>query len=75
MKNINIVIVEENPINRIKMEIFITDFISDKYSFKIVNEFEDLESLLAYLEDHEVDVILSDIFFDKKPLGIEILKK
>ena len=75
MNTINIVLLEDDPIDRIKVEIMITQFISNEYNFKLVNTFEKLESLIEFLETKTVDIIISDIFTKKRATGIELLKK
>lgn len=75
MKQINIVLLEDDPIDRIKIEIMISEFTSNEYDFKLVKMFESLELLLEFLETQTVDVIISDIFTKKRATGIELLKK
>ena len=75
MNTINIVLLEDDPIDRIKVEIMITQFTSNEYNFKLVNTFEKLELLVEFLETNTVDIIISDIFTKKRATGIELLKK
>lgn len=75
MNKINIVLLEDDPIDRIKIEIMIADFTSNEYEFNLVRMFESLESLLEFLETHTVDIIISDVFTKKRATGIELLKK
>lgn len=75
MKNINIVLLEDDPIDRIKIEIMIAEFTSNQYIFQLVKIFESLELLLEFLETQTVDVIISDVFTKKRATGIELLKK
>lgn len=75
MNNINIILLEDDPIDCIKIEIMITQFTSSQYNFKLVKTFEKLETLTNFLETHTVDIIISDIFTQKRATGIELLKK
>ena len=75
MSDINIVLLEDDPIDRIKVEIMITQFSSNQYNFKLVNTFEKLETLIEFLEIQTVDIIISDVFTKKRATGIELLKK
>ena len=75
MNDINIVLLEDDPIDCIKIEIMITQFTSSEYNFKLVRIFEKLEALTDFLEIHTVDIIISDVFTQKRATGIELLKK
>ena len=75
MNTINIVLLEDDSIDRIKVEIMIMQFTSKEYNFKLVRTFERLETLIEFLETERVDIIISDIFTNKRATGIELLKK
>lgn len=75
MDKINIVLLEDDPIDRIKIEIMIAEFASNEYDFKLIGMFESLEHLLEFLETQTVDIIISDVFTKKRATGIELLKK
>lgn len=75
MNIIKIVLLEDDPIDRIKIEIMISEFTSTEYVFKLVAMFESLECLLDFLETQTVDIIISDVFTKKRATGIELLKK
>lgn len=61
MKKINIVLLEDDPIDRIKIEIMIAEFTSNEYDFKLVKMFESPGLLLKFLETQTLDVIISDV--------------
>lgn len=73
--DIVIVMLEDDPIDQIKIEIMLAERISAQYKYQLGGIFTQLDDLLTYLSNHEVDVILSDIFLQKKPIGIELVKK
>jgi DNA-binding LytR/AlgR family response regulator len=75
MNDINIVILEDDPIDRIKIEIMISDFSSNKYKFNLIGMFEDLNSLLEFISQKTIHLIISDIFSNRETVGIELLKK
>lgn len=74
MKDIVIVILEDDPIDQIKLEIMLTQRISSNYTFRLGGIFTKLTDLTKYLDNHEVDLVLSDIMIENKPIGIELLK-
>jgi len=75
MDEVKIVLLEDDPVDQIKIEIMLKESISSQYKFNLVGVFTHLETLLSYLSSHKVDLILSDIFIQRKPVGIELLKK
>jgi DNA-binding LytR/AlgR family response regulator len=75
MDKITIVLLEDDPIDQIKIEVMLSERISSQYKYQLRGIFTKLEDLLIYLSNHEVNVILSDIFLQKKPIGIELIKK
>lgn len=75
MDKITIALLEDDPIDQIKIEIMLSERISSQYKYQLGGIFTKLEDLLVYLSNHEVNVILSDIFLQKKPVGIELIKK
>lgn len=75
MSDINIVLLENDPIYRLKVEIMITQFTSNEYNFKLMSTFEELETLVKFLETQTVDVIISDVFTKKRATGLELLEK
>jgi DNA-binding LytR/AlgR family response regulator len=75
MKQVTIVLLDDDPIDCIKVEIMISEFISNDMTFKLIAVFRELDALLIYLQTHIVDIIISEIFTDKKTAGIELLKK
>lgn len=75
-QNIHAILIEDDPIDQIKIKIMFTEFNSDKYDFKLMQVFDNIDSLLLFLEeDHPVDIIISDMFTQKRSTGIELLKK
>ncbi len=74
MDNILIVLLEDDPIDQIKIEIMLAERISSQHKYLLGGIYTQLDDLLTYLSNHEVDLILSDIFIQKKPVGIELLK-
>jgi DNA-binding LytR/AlgR family response regulator len=74
MEEITIVLLEDDPIDQIKMEIMLAEQISSRYTYRLISPFTQLEDLLRYLHNHKVDLILSDIMIENKPVGIELLK-
>ena len=75
MSDINIVLLENDPIYRLKVEIMITQFTSNEYNFKLMSTFEELETLVKFHETQTVDVIISDVFTKKRATGLELLEK
>lgn len=77
MKTINIVILEDDPIDRIKIKIMVSEFISTHYKFNLVGVFENLNSIIDFLSTNTtvIDIIISDIFTGKQATGIDLLKK
>lgn len=75
MNKINIVLLEDDQIDQIKIEIMIAGFISNEYAFKLIGMFDKFEVLLEFLETETVDIIISDIFTQKRATGIELLKR
>jgi DNA-binding LytR/AlgR family response regulator len=75
MTDIIIAILEDNPIDQIKMKVMLSKSISTQYRFHLGGIFTELDALLAYVATHKVDLVLSDIIIDGQPLGIELLKK
>jgi DNA-binding LytR/AlgR family response regulator len=73
--DIVIVVLEDDPIDQIKIEIMLAERISAQYKYQLGGIFTQLDDLLTYLSNHEVNVVLSDIFLQKKPIGIELIKK
>ncbi|AUD02647.1 LytR/AlgR family response regulator transcription factor [Spirosoma pollinicola] len=74
MVSINILLFEDDPVDRIKVEIMVSEMISDRYEYHLIRVVDQLDDLLAYLKTNRVDLILSDIFIQKKAVGIELLK-
>lgn len=75
MNIIKIVLLEDDPIDQIKIEIMIAEFTSNEYDFKLVGLYDSLTALLEFLETQTVDIIISDVFTKKRATGIELLKK
>lgn len=75
MKNIDIILLEDDPIDSIKIEIMLSTSISDKYNFRLIETFKDIDLLLQYLIMQPIDLIISDIFTKTRATGIELLKK
>lgn len=74
MNDIVIVMLEDDPIDQIKIEIMLAEQISAQYKYRLVGIYTNLEDLITYINDHKVDLILSDIMIENKPVGIELLK-
>ena len=74
MKQVTIVLLDDDPIDCIKVEIMVSEFITNEMTFRLVAVFSELDALLTYLQTHTVDIIISDIFTEKKATGIELLK-
>lgn len=75
MNKIKIVLLESDPIDRIKIEIMIAEFTSNEYDFKLVGVFTSLVGLLGYLETQTVDIIISEVITKNRIMGIESLNK
>jgi DNA-binding LytR/AlgR family response regulator len=75
MEEITIVLLEDDPIDQIKVEMMLAESIAPQYKFNLAGIFTQLGTLLNYLSNHKVDLILSDILIQNKPVGIELLKK
>lgn len=75
MNIIKIVLLEDDPIDQIKIEIMIAEFTSSEYDFKLVGMYDSLTALLEFLETQTVDIIISDVFTKKRATGIELLRK
>jgi DNA-binding LytR/AlgR family response regulator len=75
MNNIDIVLVEDDPIDTIKIQLMVSEFLSDQYRYRLVGTFNEINSAIHFVEQKNVDIIISDIFTKKKPTGIELLKK
>jgi DNA-binding LytR/AlgR family response regulator len=75
MVEVIIVLLEDDPIDQIKMKFMLSEHTSSQYKFHLAGIFTQLDDLLKYLTNQKVDLILSDIFIQKKSVGIELLKK
>ncbi len=77
MKTIKVVLLEDDPVDRIKIEIMLSNTVSTDYNIVLVDTFTLLEPFLVYLQNHikEIDVIISDIFINNKAKGIKLLKE
>lgn len=75
MNQIKIVLLESDPIDRIKIEIMIAEFASSEYGFKLVGKFSSIVSLLGFLELQSVDIIVCEAFNKNQVMGIESLNK
>lgn len=75
MNDITVVVLEDNPIDQIKMRVMLSKSISTQYKFHLGDIFTELDALLDYLSSHKVDLVLSDIMIQDQPLGIELLKR
>ena len=66
MKKINVVLLEDDSIDRLKIEIMLSNVESEEYEIILIDTFKTLESLLLYMEHQikEIDVIISDIFIN-----------
>lgn len=74
ISDIVIAMLEDDPIDQIKIEIMLAERISSQYKYRLGGTYTQLEDLITYLNDHEVDLVLSDIMIGNKPIGIELLK-
>lgn len=75
-QNIHVILIEDDPIDQIKIKIMFTEFNSVKYDFNLMQVFDNIDSLLLFLEDnHQIDMIISDMFTQNRSTGIELLKK
>lgn len=75
LNDIVIAVLEDDPIDQIKIEIMLSEHISSQYTFLLAGTFTQLQDLMTYLNSHKIDLVLSDIMIDNKPVGIELLKK
>lgn len=77
MKNIKVVLLEDDSIDRLKIEIMLSNTESSEYEIILIETFNTLESLLLYLKHQikEIDVIISDIFINNKAKGLKLLKE
>ncbi len=74
ISDIVIAMLEDDPIDQIKIEIMLTELISSQYKYHLGGTYTQLEDLVKYLNNHKVDLVLSDIMIENKPIGIELLK-
>ncbi len=75
MFRIRIAVLEDNSLETLPANMKISEFRSEKYQYDLMGVFEKLNELLSFLDTDAVDVILSDIFIDSHPIGLELLKK
>ncbi len=75
MEIINIILLEDNPLDKIKLEIHLSESISSKYQFNLVATFNEVNPLLEFMQEKQVDLIISDIYLKEKAIGLELLKK
>jgi DNA-binding LytR/AlgR family response regulator len=69
-----VVVLEDDPIDQIKVKIMLSERISSHYTFRLGGIFTQLQDLLMYINNHKVDLVLSDIMIENKPIGIELVK-
>ncbi len=74
ISDVLIVMLEDDPIDQIKIELMLSERISSQYKYHLGGSYTQLEDLITYLNDHKVDLVLSDIMIGNKPIGIEVLK-
>ncbi len=72
---IRVAVLEDNPIDSLHISLMLSKALGNKYEYKIVGNFESLKLLLDFIAQDEVDVILSDIFANQVPMGLELLKR
>ncbi|NBB23451.1 response regulator [Runella sp. CRIBMP] len=75
MNDIIILVLEDNPLDQIKMRVMLSKPISTLYRFHLGGIFTELDPLIHYLSGHQVDLVLSDIMIKEQPVGIHLLKK
>lgn len=74
VNDISVAILEDDTIDQIKIEMMLTKHLSSQYKYRLGGIYSKLDDLITYLNDHKVDLILSDIMIDNKPIGLELLK-
>lgn len=77
MKTIKVVLLEDDPIDRLKIEIMLSTSESSEYEIILIDTFNTLETFLLYLQNQikEIDVIISDIFINNRAKGLKLLKE
>lgn len=73
MMLIKVILLEDNAIDTLKIEMMLSENIG-KYQYELIGKFETLDSLLRFWANHQADVIIADIFNQKHPMGLELLK-
>lgn len=72
MTDIRVLLLEDNTIDSLKVQIMLAEA-EGKYRFHLVGVFDTLPPVLEYLQQHEVDIVISDIFIKSRPLGLDLL--
>lgn len=70
---VRILVLEDNPIDVLKIEMMLSDA-TGKQPYRLVGIYTSLPPLLEFLQNGDVDIVLSDIFIDSTPVGIELLQ-
>jgi DNA-binding LytR/AlgR family response regulator len=73
MSLIQIVLLEDNAIDALKVKLMLEEF-KGKHQYQLKEVFKLSASLIAYTEVHEVDIVIADIFIGTRPAGIEVLQ-
>lgn len=74
MKNINIVLFEDDPLDKIKIELMIAENNSLNYNLNLIGIFDDITELTDFLSKNEVNLIISDIYIKQEKLGLKLCK-
>ncbi len=73
MTVIRVVLLEDNTIDALKVQIILDEAVGN-YRYVLVGIFDTLPPLLEYLQKHEVDIVVADIFINNWPVGLDLLK-
>lgn len=75
MALIRIALLEDNQIDSMLLQMFLAEPPTDKHQFQLVGAFEAVDPLLETLQTTKVDLVLSDIFVQKRPIGLTLLEQ
>ena len=73
MPLIRIVLFEDNPIDSLTVQMMLAEPAVDAFQFHLLGVFETVSSLLLFLENNEVDILIADIFTNNKPVGLTLI--
>ncbi|MFN8344284.1 MAG: LytTR family transcriptional regulator DNA-binding domain-containing protein [Spirosomataceae bacterium] len=73
MPTVSVILLEDNAIDALKVQMMLNEKYG-KYKFLLLGIFDTLPPMLEYLQHHEVDIVISDIFIKNRPVGLEVLQ-